>query len=204
MILKRSVLVSLAVVAIAAVLSVSAAGHLAAIESVINLTPTENPVKFIPGDNAGSTDVTGGTISVSVSSNGTEATLSAHIVYGENQYIEPLNISVSKAPVTLYFVAPGGATQNSLLKTAYIDLTKSYILILSQDGSVVGSVQFSDLATGNPTPSSGLTISEDGNYSLVLTVKLRDGIALNSIPDPLALALKIYYTKSGEPPVTQR
>ncbi len=195
--MRRGLLFAVAAVAIAAAFSVSLAGHIAAISAVMQFYPAANPVYFVAGSNAGSTDVVGKTISVTISPNGTQAQVSVDLVYGENQYIDLLEINVTNAPQTLYIAAD---PSSSIFNTTYIDLTNSKIIIYNTTGYPIATLTFSQLATGQPLPSGGISADAIGTYRIDMIVVMKDGLPLPSTP--FTLTLKVYYTKSSETPIT--
>ena len=195
--MKKGIIFALAAVTIAAALSVSLAGHIAAISAAMQFYPAANPVYFVAGSNAGSTDVVGKTITVQISPNGTQAQISLDLVYGENQYLDLLEINVTNPPQTLYIAADPTST---IFNSTYIDLTNSKIIIYNTTGYPIANISFSQLATGQPLPTGGISADALGTYRIDMIVIMKDGLPLPSTP--FTLTLKVYYTKSSETPIT--
>jgi len=195
--MRRSVIFALAIVAATVVMSVSLAGHIAAILANMQFYPAANPVKWIAGSNAGSLDVVGKAITVTISPNGTLATVEADLVYGVNEYVDLLDINVSNAPYTLYIVADPSST---IFNSTYIDLQNSELIIYNVSGTVLAKIPLANLSTGTPQPTNGISATVNGAYRVDLIVVMKDGVPLPS--SPFTLNLNIYYTKSSEKPVT--
>lgn len=195
--MRRSIVLALLIVAATAALSLSLAGHVAGIIANMQFQPAANPVYWVAGSNAGTLDVTGKSISVTISPNGTTATVSADLVYGINQYIDLLEINVTNAPYTLYIVADPTST---IFNSTYIDLQNSELIIYNVSGTVLAKIPLANLSTGTPQPANGITASVNGLYRVDLVIVMKDGLPLPS--SPFTLNLDLYYTKSSEKPIT--
>jgi len=191
----RLAIVAVAIVAVVFA-GVAAAGHVVGIVASWQLTPVTNPVKWVAGSNAGSSDVGGTTTSVTISPNGTSATISATITYGENQYIDLIRINVSDAPYNVYiYLDP----TSSALDPTYIDLAKSEIRIYDPNGDLLASTTLDQVLASQGLWNVG-ALSLNGQYRVDLVLTMKDGVPLPT--NPLELDMKLYYSKTSETPLT--
>jgi len=191
---RRGLVLAALIPVAVAVLSIAFAGHIVGNPSTYVLQPVTNPVIWVAGTNNGSTDINGQPIVVTISPNGTVATVQTTITYGENQYLDLLRINVTNAPWTAWLYVD--ATSNV---TTYLDLAKSYIIVVDPTTGLeiykgALSAIFANNSIGGP-----ITLDSNQQYVVDLVLYMKDGVPLPT--GNLVLNLRLYYTKTTEKPI---
>jgi hypothetical protein len=161
----------IALLAVAALVSIVNASVFVYYPITVNLQPTQPPIIFSKGKNAGEQDLYGSTIGVSMGSANTSLTITVHPTYQTNYYknITVINNIDSSDSSNSYYVA---IRVNKALSNSDSKITEAKLLIFDSSGTNIAVVDL--LTTGTtswlgPLNANGkwfvdinITISETG------------------------------------------
>jgi len=185
---RRMIALLAAIVMLAGV--VSYAGFVVVYQANGNVSETQPPVTFAAGANSGKTGLDGNAMQATIGPNGTSATVSFSVTYGDTYILDLLQIANSAS--TDYYGKLCVATPVS--STTGV-VSKAEALVVDSTGNVLATLDLTSSGCSNT-----FTIPANGHVTVDFHFTLSEGTQLDT--SPLTFNLTLKYSNENPVPAT--